>query len=92
MDVCKPLAAGADIVVAHVGLTTAGSVGAVTAISLESAAAAVRAMAAAARAESPHCLVLCHGGPIANPADAAYVLAHTGGLVGRCRLTLSNRR
>jgi len=61
MDECKPLAAGADIVVAHVGLTTAGSVGAATAISLESAAAAVRAMAAAARAESPHCLVLCHG-------------------------------
>ena len=52
----------------------AGSIGAATSLTLEDATSAVQAMADAARAVHPHILVLCHGGPIATPADAAYVL------------------
>ena len=61
-------AAGADIVVAHVGLTTAGTIGAATSLTLDDATSAVQAMADAAREVNPHVLVLCHGGPIATPA------------------------
>ena len=60
-------AAGADIVVAHVGLTTAGTIGATTSLTLDDATSAVQAMADAAREVNPHVLVLCHGGPIATP-------------------------
>jgi predicted TIM-barrel enzyme len=66
--------AGADIVVAHMGLTTGGSIGAETALSLEQAAEQVSAIAAAARQVRDDVLVLCHGGPIASPEDAAYIL------------------
>ena len=74
--------AGADILVPHVGLTTKGSIGAQTAMSIEEAAKAVQAMHDAARAISPDIIVLCHGGPIAEPEDAAYVLEHTKGIEG----------
>ncbi|GAA3193728.1 MULTISPECIES: phosphoenolpyruvate hydrolase family protein [Streptomyces] len=74
--------AGADVLVPHVGLTTSGSIGAQTALTLEQAAAAVQEMHDAAKRVNPDLLVLCHGGPIAEPADAAYVLAHTEGVVG----------
>ena len=74
--------AGADLVVAHVGLTTKGSIGARTAASLDEAVARVQAMADAAHAVRADTLVLCHGGPIAEPEDARYVLARTAGVVG----------
>jgi predicted TIM-barrel enzyme len=67
-------AAGADIVVAHMGLTTSGTIGAQTARSLEDCVPAVRAIADACRSVRGDCLVLCHGGPIASPEDAQYIL------------------
>lgn len=66
--------AGADIVVAHMGLTTSGSIGAQTAKSLEDSARLVAAIADAAKSTRDDVLVLCHGGPIAMPADAQFVL------------------
>lgn len=69
--------AGADIIVPHMGLTSSGAIGAKTHMSLEEASERVQAMVEAARAVSPEVIVLCHGGPIANPEDAAYVLNHT---------------
>jgi predicted TIM-barrel enzyme len=74
--------AGADILIPHVGLTTKGSIGAHTALDLAGAARAVQAMHDAARRVKSDILVLCHGGPIAEPADAQYVLDHTEGIVG----------
>jgi predicted TIM-barrel enzyme len=74
--------AGADVVVAHMGLTTGGSIGAETAFSLEEAVAAVQAIAEAAHATRADVLVLCHGGPIAEPDDAAYVLERTDRVAG----------
>jgi len=67
-------AAGADIVVCHLGLTTGGSIGAGTALKLADCVAPINAWAAAARAVNPDVIVLCHGGPIATPDDAAYIL------------------
>ena len=75
-------AAGADILIPHMGLTTKGLIGADTAVSLDDAANRVQAMADAARATNPEILVLCHGGPIAEPKDAQYILDHTEGVVG----------
>ena len=75
-------AAGADILIPHMGLTTKGLIGADTAVSLDDAAKRVQAMADAARATNPEILVLCHGGPIAEPKDAQYILDHTEGVVG----------
>ena len=69
-------AAGADIVVCHLGLTTGGAIGAGTALTLPDCVEPIRAWAAAARAVNPQVLVLCHGGPIATPADAQYILDH----------------
>jgi predicted TIM-barrel enzyme len=74
--------AGADVLVPHMGLTTKGSIGAQTAITLDEAVGRVQAMHDAAKAANPDILVLCHGGPIAEPEDAAYVLKHTQGIVG----------
>jgi predicted TIM-barrel enzyme len=74
--------AGADIVIAHLGLTTKGSIGAQTATSLDDGAKQVQAMCDAARKVRRDVLVLCHGGPIAEPDDAQYVLDHTEGVVG----------
>ena len=66
--------AGADIIVPHMGLTTGGSIGAETAKTLDDCVALVDDWAAAALAVRPDLIVLCHGGPIAMPEDAAYVL------------------
>ncbi len=74
--------AGADILVPHMGLTTKGAIGAHTALTLDESAERIQAMHDAARKVNPDILVLCHGGPIAEPDDAAYVLAHTHGVVG----------
>ncbi|MFW6162362.1 MAG: phosphoenolpyruvate hydrolase family protein [Planctomycetota bacterium] len=74
--------AGADVLVPHCGLTTKGSIGAETALDLDGAAARVQAMHDAAKAENPDILVLCHGGPIAEPADAQHIFEHTDGIVG----------
>lgn len=75
-------AAGADILIPHLGLTTKGTIGAQTAVTLDEAAARVQAMHDAARRVRPDILVLCHGGPIAEPEDAQYILDHTKGVVG----------
>ena len=75
--------AGADIVVAHMGLTTMGTIGAkTTAVTLEESVGRVQEIADAATAINPNVLVICHGGPIAEPADAAYVLQNTTGVHG----------
>ena len=67
--------AGADIVVCHMGLTTGGAIGAGTALTLADCVGPIDAQAAAARAVNPDVIVLCHGGPIATPQDAAWILA-----------------
>jgi predicted TIM-barrel enzyme len=74
--------AGADVLIPHMGLTTKGSIGARTALTLEEAAKRVQALCDAAKAVNPDVMVLCHGGPIAEPEDAEYVLKNTGGVVG----------
>ncbi len=74
--------AGADVLIPHMGLTTKGSIGARTAMTLADAARRVQALCDAAKAVNPDILVLCHGGPIAEPEDASYVLANTKGVVG----------
>jgi predicted TIM-barrel enzyme len=68
--------AGADIVVCHMGLTTGGSIGAETALTLADCVPRVNAWAKAAKAVNPETIVLCHGGPIAMPPDATYILQH----------------
>lgn len=74
--------AGADILIPHMGLTTQGSIGAHTALTLDECVLRVQAMHDAAKRISPEILVLCHGGPIAEPADAQYILDRTEGIVG----------
>lgn len=74
--------AGADVLVAHVGLTTSGAIGAHTALTLDESVALVQSIADAAHAVRPDVIVLCHGGPIAEPDDAAYVLQRTTGIDG----------
>ncbi len=78
----KMAAAGADMLVPHMGLTTSGTIGAQTAVTLDEAVQRVQVLHDAAKNVNPNVLVLCHGGPIASPDDAAYVLAHTRGVVG----------
>jgi predicted TIM-barrel enzyme len=74
--------AGADVLIPHMGLTTKGTIGAKTALTLEQAAKRVQALCDAAKSVNPDVLVLCHGGPIAEPEDAAYILKNTRGIVG----------
>lgn len=74
--------AGADVLVPHMGLTTKGSIGAETALTLEMSAKRVQAMRDAAVEVNPDILVLCHGGPIAEPQDAQYIFEHTEGIAG----------
>lgn len=66
--------AGADIIVAHMGLTTSGTIGAKTALSLDDCVRAIEEIATVAKDARPDVLVLCHGGPIAEPEDAQYIL------------------
>ena len=75
-------AAGADIVVAHAGLTTKGAIGATTALTLAESVGFVQAICDAARGVSKEVIVLCHGGPISEPEDAEYVLQNTTGVDG----------
>ena len=75
-------AAGTDVLVPHMGLTTKGSIGAHTALTLDESAKRVQAMRDAAVKVNPEILVLCHGGPIAEPQDAQYILEHTEGVAG----------
>ena len=81
-EAVKMARAGADVLVPHIGLTTKGSIGATTALTLAESAKRVQAMHDAAKAVKPDILVLCHGGPIAEPEDAAYIFEHTEGIVG----------
>jgi predicted TIM-barrel enzyme len=74
--------AGADVLVPHMGLTTGGAIGAETARTLDESVELIQAMRDAAAEIRPDVLVLCHGGPIAEPEDAAYILEHTEGVVG----------
>ena len=74
--------AGADILIPHMGLTTKGMIGATSAVTLEEAAKRCQSMHDAAKRVKPDILVLCHGGPIAEPEDAQYILDHTEGIVG----------
>jgi predicted TIM-barrel enzyme len=78
----KMAAAGADILVPHMGMTTKGLIGAHSAFPLDECVTRIQAMHDAAKAVNPDVLVLCHGGPISEPEDAAYVLGHTRGIVG----------
>jgi predicted TIM-barrel enzyme len=74
--------AGADVVVSHMGLTTSGDIGAETALDLESAAERVQAHHDVVKDVNEDAMVICHGGPIAWPDDAQYVLDNTEGVVG----------
>ena len=81
-DAERMAAAGADVLIPHMGLTTKGMIGATTALTLAESAKRVQALCDAAKAVNPDILVLCHGGPIAEPDDVQYVLANTRGVVG----------
>jgi predicted TIM-barrel enzyme len=74
--------AGADIVVCHLGLTTGGAIGARTALKLDECIPLIDSWAKAARSVNPDVLVLCHGGPVATPEDASYVLGKSKGCNG----------
>jgi predicted TIM-barrel enzyme len=75
-------AAGADVVVCHLGLTTGGNIGAETALKLADCVAPINAWAHAATKVKPDVIVLCHGGPIATPEDAQFILKHCPGCHG----------
>ncbi|KAL6993524.1 ToMV susceptible protein tm-1(GCR26) [Sarracenia purpurea var. burkii] len=74
--------AGADVIVAHMGLTTSGSIGAKTSLSIEESVVHVQAIADAAHRINPDAIVLCHGGPISGPQEAEFVLKRTNGVHG----------
>jgi predicted TIM-barrel enzyme len=74
--------AGADVLVAHMGLTSKGTIGAQTVVSLDDAVRKIQAIRDAAVAVRKEVLVLCHGGPLAEPDDVAYVLSRTRGVAG----------
>lgn len=78
----KMARAGADILVAHMGLTTKGAIGAKTALSLDDCVEKIQAIHDAGKAVNPEIMVICHGGPISEPDDAHYVLQRTKGVVG----------
>jgi predicted TIM-barrel enzyme len=78
----KMAAAGADVLIPHMGLTTKGTIGAKSALTLTDAAKRVQELADAAKRVNPDVLVLCHGGPISEPDDVRYVLQHSKGIVG----------
>ena len=74
--------AGADILVAHMGLTTKGDIGARTALTLKDCVVKIEKIIEAGRSVNPDILVIAHGGPIAEPDDAAYIIANTKGVDG----------
>lgn len=81
-DARRMAEAGADVLVAHMGLTTKGSIGATTALTLEQACQRVQSIRDAGAAVNPDVLVICHGGPIAEPEDARYILENAQGVHG----------
>jgi predicted TIM-barrel enzyme len=81
-DARKMAEAGADALVAHVGLTTKGFIGAKSGMTLDQASELVQQIADAGKSVNPEILVLCHGGPIAEPEDVAYIFTHTIGVHG----------
>ena len=76
-DAAAMAQAGADIIVCHLGLTTGGNIGAETAVTLDDCVTSIDAWSRAALEVNPEAIVLCHGGPIAMPEDASYVLKRT---------------
>lgn len=78
----KMAKAGADILVAHMGLTTKGTIGAQTALTLDDCVERIEKIIKAGRKVNPDILVIAHGGPIAEPEDAAYVISKTEGIDG----------
>jgi predicted TIM-barrel enzyme len=74
--------AGADILVAHMGLTTSGSIGAKSGKTMEQCVSLINKIAKAARAVRNDIIILCHGGPIAEPEDAAHILKNCPGIHG----------
>ncbi|GAB6085985.1 phosphoenolpyruvate hydrolase family protein [Alkaliphilus crotonatoxidans] len=81
-DAVKMAKAGADILVAHMGLTTKGTIGAQTALSLDDCVKRIQEIHDAGKEINPKIMVICHGGPIAEPEDVKYVLSRTKGVVG----------
>ena len=81
-DAMKMADAGADVLVAHVGLTTKGTIGAQTALTLEESVDQVQRIHDAGKSVNPDILVICHGGPISESEDVEYVLSKTKGVVG----------
>ncbi len=81
-DAVQMADAGADILVAHMGLTTKGLIGARTALTLDACVERIQRIHDAAKAVRDDVLVICHGGPISEPEDAQYVLSETRGIVG----------
>jgi len=81
-DAIEMTKAGADVIVAHMGLTTKGAIGARTALTLDDCAQRIQAIHDAAKNVNPNVMVICHGGPIAEPEDAQYIFDHTKGIVG----------
>lgn len=74
--------AGADVIVVHLGLTTSGTIGAQTAVTLDDGVRMVQEVRDAVVKVNPEVIVLCHGGPVAEPGDAEYVLKRTKGVHG----------
>lgn len=74
--------AGADIIVAHMGLTTGGTIGAETARTLEDCAKIIEGIVKVVKDINPDALVICHGGPISEPKDAAYIIENVPGIDG----------
>lgn len=74
--------AGADILVAHMGLTTKGTIGAKTSLTLDDCVEKVKAIMIAGKEVNPDIMVICHGGPIAEPQDAEYVIQRIKGIDG----------
>ncbi|SKC73865.1 phosphoenolpyruvate hydrolase family protein [Maledivibacter halophilus] len=81
-DAIKMAKAGADVLVAHMGLTTKGTIGAETALTLDDSVKRIQAIHDAGKSVNPDVLVICHGGPVAEPEDAQYVIERTNGIVG----------
>jgi predicted TIM-barrel enzyme len=74
--------AGADLIVAHMGVTTGGSIGARSSKTLDDCVTRIQDIADAARLVNPEVIVICHGGPISEPADAEYIIANCRGVDG----------
>ncbi|SDI42516.1 phosphoenolpyruvate hydrolase family protein [Natribacillus halophilus] len=81
-EAAKMAQAGADILVAHMGLTTKGAIGAQTALTLDDCVEKIQAIHDAGKAVNPDIMVISHGGPVAEPEDAEYVMQRTNGVVG----------